>query len=66
MQIKVNGKTHPLAGQISVAALTESLGINATQVAVEKNGEIVSRSRWAEVTVNDGDAIEIVRFVGGG
>ena len=66
MQIKVNGAPHPLQGQISVIALTAALGLDAAQVAIEKNGEIVSRSRWGEVMVSDGDAIEIVRFVGGG
>jgi sulfur carrier protein len=66
MQIKVNGKAHTLENGLSVQALTEALGLNTSQIAVEKNGEIVSRSRWAEVAVSDGDAIEIVRFVGGG
>jgi thiamine biosynthesis protein ThiS len=33
---------------------------------VEHNGEIVSRSKWAEASVNDGDRLEIVHFVGGG
>lgn len=36
------------------------------RVAVELNREIVSRGLWAETTLNDGDHLEIVHFVGGG
>jgi len=35
-------------------------------VAVERNLEVVPRSTLREVTVQDGDDFEIVRFVGGG
>ena len=38
----------------------------ARMVAVERNGEIVPRPRWAETAIADGDRIEIVRFVQGG
>src|SRR5437763_892859 len=34
--------------------------------AEEHNGEIVPRSGWAETTVNGGDRLEVVHFVGGG
>jgi len=66
MHIKLNGKAHGLKGQISVAALVESLGLNVTQVAIERNREIVPRSRWGEVMLDDADEIEIVKFIGGG
>lgn len=36
------------------------------RVAVEINGEIISKSLFAETTVQDGDRIEVVSFVGGG
>ena len=36
------------------------------RVAVERNREIVPRSTLEEVAVNEGDAFEIVHFVGGG
>jgi thiazole synthase len=43
-----------------------SLGLDAQRVAVERNREVVPRSRLGEVTVEDGDEYEIVHFVGGG
>ncbi|MEP6656103.1 MAG: sulfur carrier protein ThiS, partial [Betaproteobacteria bacterium] len=36
------------------------------RIAVERNGEIVPRSRYGEMTLEDGDTLEIVVAVGGG
>lgn len=36
------------------------------RIAVEINGEIISKSLFAETTVEDGDRLEVVSFVGGG
>ena len=36
------------------------------RVAVELNRDIVPARRWAETTLNEGDRLEIVHFVGGG
>ena len=64
--ITLNGKPHALDGQTSIVALLASLDINPKQVAVAVNGEVVPRDTWATRTVSEGDAIEIVRAVGGG
>lgn len=66
MQIKLNGKIHALSKPLSVQELSQQLDVGQTQVAIERNREIVPRSRWNEVMVDAGDEIEIVRFVGGG
>lgn len=50
----------------SIADLVASLGLDVKKVAVERNREIVPRSTLAEVTLAEGDALEIVHFVGGG
>jgi thiamine biosynthesis protein ThiS len=42
------------------------LGLDARKVAVERNREIVRRGGFEEVRVSEGDAFEIVHFVGGG
>ena len=36
------------------------------RLAVERNGNIVPRARYGETVLEDGDVLEIVRFVGGG
>ena len=41
-------------------------GYEVTRLAVERNGEIVTKAQYAQTVLEDGDAIEIVRFVGGG
>ncbi len=64
--ITVNGEHRRVAGGISVADLANELGLVPEKVAVERNLEVVPRSTLAQVTVEDGDEIEIVHFVGGG
>lgn len=66
MQIKVNGKPHILEEKTSVSGLIEQLSLNSTQVAVERNRQIVPRASWEKTALNDADEIEIVRFIGGG
>lgn len=53
-------------GPLSVAGLLVILGLDTKKVAVERNEEIVPRSRYAETWLNSGDALEIVHFIGGG
>ena len=66
ISIRVNGEHRRVNAGISVADLALELGLEPTRVAVERNVEIVPRSTLAEVTIEDGDEIEIVTFVGGG
>lgn len=64
--ITVNGEHRRVTGGISLADLANELGLVPEKVAVERNLEVVPRSTLAQVTVEDGDEIEIVHFVGGG
>ena len=48
------------------ADLVASLGLDVKKVAVECNRAIVPRSMLADVALAEGDALEIVHFVGGG
>ena len=50
----------------SLEQLIGELGLKGDRVAVEYNGEIVPRAGWAETTLNGGDRLEVVHFVGGG
>ena len=64
--ILVNGVARALPREATVAALVRELALECKRVAVEKNGEIVSRSRYAETVLAAGDRLEIVGAVGGG
>lgn len=66
MQVTVNGDTKTLDGEISIHDFLAGLGLDPTKVAVERNLEIVPKSTFREVTLADGDALEIVHFIGGG
>jgi len=55
-----------MAGGISIVEMLGHLGLDHRKVAVERNFEIVPRATLSDVAVADGDAYEIVHFVGGG
>jgi sulfur carrier protein len=64
--LTVNGAPHRFDAPLSVEALVAQLGLAGKRIAVERNGEIVPRSRFADTVLADGDALEIVVAVGGG
>lgn len=69
MKIQINGEEREFANAavpFTLAALIEILGMKPDRVAVELNRDIVSRARWAETPLNEGDRLEVVQFVGGG
>ena len=69
MQLMINGQARAIEGLghgSTVAELVAALGMQADRVALERNGEIVSRESWAGTPVETGDRLEIVHFVGGG
>ena len=67
MQLSVNGTSRTfLRPVLTVADVVRELALEGKRIAVEKNGAIVPRSRYADTPVADGDALEIVGAVGGG
>ena len=66
IQLTVNGKPREIDREMSLLDYLKQLGINPQIVAVEHNGEIVRRERYAEARLGAGDVLEIVRMVGGG
>ena len=66
LQLTVNGVSHAFEEPLSVAQLVEKLDLVGKRIAVERNGEIVPRSLFAETALADGDKLEIVVAVGGG
>jgi thiamine biosynthesis protein ThiS len=63
--IRVNGEERRVSAA-TVAELLAGLGLPAQKVAVERNLEIVPRSLYGATRLAEGDAIEIVHFIGGG
>jgi thiamine biosynthesis protein ThiS len=62
----VNGKPRDVAAPLSLREFLEAHNVKPEMVAVEYNGEIVRRERFAEVHLQEGDKLEIIHMVGGG
>ena len=66
IEVQVNGAAQRFESDTDVAELLARLQLAGKRVAVERNGEIVPRSRFAQTALADGDRLEIVVAVGGG
>ncbi len=64
--LTLNGESRAFDDPLSVAALLVAIGLDTRKVAVERNEEIVPRSRYADTWLSSGDTLEIVHFIGGG
>lgn len=64
--INVNGERREFDAPLNCADLVARLELAGKRVAIERNGEIVPRSRYADTPLADGDRLEIVVAVGGG
>ncbi len=66
MKITLNGDSLEVAGPLTVSELLSQLEIDPRRVAVEHNLTVLKRPRYESTLIGEGDAIEIVNFVGGG
>ena len=66
IRVQVNGAPRDFAQPPTFAQLLEEMSLAGRRIAVERNGEIVPRSRFADTRLADGDRIEVVAAVGGG
>lgn len=66
IEILLNGSAHPVAPDSSLAGLVQALGYAGKRIAIERNGEIVPKSQYAQTRLAAGDRLEIVVAVGGG
>jgi sulfur carrier protein len=66
IQVQVNGKEREVQSGLSVHELVESFDLNPLLIVVELNREILNRDQFKDVRVSEGDAVELVHFVGGG
>jgi thiamine biosynthesis protein ThiS len=66
IRVRINGEDRTIPRGLDVRSLLERLDVTPELVVVERNLEILERDRYGSVTVEDGDALEVVHFVGGG
>ena len=66
MNVSANGKTYALDDGVTVGRFVRERGLDPRFVLVERNGEPVERPLYEELTLQDGDRLELVRAVAGG
>jgi thiamine biosynthesis protein ThiS len=66
IEIMINGEPRVVPGPTTVADLLHHLGLDPRTVVVELNRKIVRRPQLGDTPLAEGDAVELVHFVGGG
>ena len=66
MNLQINGEKRQIPLSLTVTDLLKTLDIDSRRVAVEINRVIIKKQEYDNHNLNDGDAVEIVNFVGGG
>ena len=63
--IQLNGEQRRVAAR-TLAELVNELGLERRMIAIERNLEVVPKSRYADTQLAEGDRIELVHMIGGG
>ena len=67
MHLIINGKDHDdLPDGMSVADLVVHLELPIRKIAIERNREVVPKSTFQDVILENHDVLEIIHFIGGG
>lgn len=66
MRIQLNGQSREVPAGLTIQTLVQHLGFQPAGVAVALNDDVVRRTQWPEVTIQEGDRIELVRAMQGG
>ena len=66
MKIILNGQKKDIAKPTNLKNLIEQFCKNTNHVIAELNGTIVKNHEWQAKMLKEGDALELVNFVGGG
>ena len=66
IEVQINGESRAVPDGVTIEELLRTLDLQPKMIVVEHNGDILRRERYSEVVVGQGDALELVHFVGGG
>jgi sulfur carrier protein len=64
--LTINGKSKELEGPTNLISYLDTMNVNKRFIAVAYNGTVMKRDELEDITLMDGDEVEIVRAVGGG
>ncbi|MCR5608062.1 MAG: sulfur carrier protein ThiS [Lachnospiraceae bacterium] len=63
--VTINGVNEDVAGK-TLSEYLSSSNYNLQRIVVEINENIIPKTDYEKTTLNDGDVVEVVSFVGGG
>jgi len=66
MNIIINGMSQQHSSIKNLSDIVSKLCKEPKHVITELNGTIISSDQWASTILQEGDALELVTFVGGG
>jgi len=66
MEITVNGETKEIAPKTTLVSLITDMGLNPDTVVIECDGKIIKRDEYDSLVLQEGNVLELIRFVGGG
>jgi sulfur carrier protein len=66
MEIIINGRSHPVAQELSLAGAVSLVTAAGTGVAAALNGDVIRRGAWESTRLAPGDRVEVVTAVQGG
>ncbi len=67
MKLIMNGKESNLTEALTISQLLIAQEVKMPEmVSVELNGQILKRSEFESTTLNEGDKVEFIYFMGGG
>ncbi len=66
MNITINGTSQQLDTAKNLSEIVAGFCKQPKHVITELNGNIIPSEKWPQTTLKNGDALELVTFVGGG
>jgi sulfur carrier protein len=66
ISIRLNGELYVIEGDARLTTLIETLKMKPGRIAAELNRAIIPKVDYSEITLREGDELELINFVGGG
>ncbi len=66
MRITVNGHQKKILDKSNLQNIIEQFCRDSRHVIAQVNGQIVKNHEWTQRTIESGDTVELINFVGGG
>jgi thiamine biosynthesis protein ThiS len=66
MKVFINGETKEIARELNLSELLKHFSLPQERIAIELNRRVVRKKDWENISIADGDKLEVIHFVGGG